>query len=334
MSILQEYISYQHHYSKLYDDRVVIMMEVGSFFELYAIPDTMNDNSYIGADIYNVCDLLNIQVTKRNKTITEVNKDNFLMAGFPNHSVKKFIDILVENKYIVVLIEQVTPPPKIIRKPTNIYSPSTHIDNLRTHDANYMMVIYIENIQTKSHKSIYVVGWSVFDPSTGKSYTNEIVNEHDVGTLLDEVYRLILQYDPKEIVLTSLFNMVNADKFCSYLSDDSRYCINKLNCLDNMYTKLTTQTNILEKAFKDNGMLSVIEYLHLEFKPFAVISYTYLIQFAYEHNEKLLEKMVKPIITNHNNNFLTLAYNAVNQLNIIGGSVSIESIYNLSLIHI
>lgn len=328
MSILKEYITHQNHYSKIYNESVVIMMEVGSFFEMYAIPDPMNEEKYIGADIYNICELLNIQVTKRNKMIAQVNEDNFLMAGFPNHAVKKFIDLLVDNKYIVVLIEQVTPPPKIIRKPTHIYSPSTHIDNLKSHHANYMMSIYIEQIKSISGKPLFVVGWSVFDPSTGSSYTNEITNEEDFRLLMDELYRLVLQYDPKEIVLLSLPNMHETEKIYSHLSDNGRYWINKLNCMNDMYTKLKFQINVLEKVFKNTGMLSMVEYLHLEFKPFALISYAYLIQFAYEHNENFLEKMGKPIIPNDNDNYLTLAYNAVNQLNIVGGTISIESIYN------
>ena len=303
-------------------------MEVGSFFEIYAIPDDDIQNNFIGSDIYNVCELLNIQVTKRNKSITEVNKDNYLMAGFPNHAVRKFVDILIDNNFIVVLVEQVTPPPKIVRKPTHIYSPSTNIENIKTHHTNYMMVIYIEKIRDKHNDYMHVVGWSIFDPSTGISYTNEITTEHDFKLLLDELYRIILQYDPKEVVILSLTNTVDSEYVYNYIKDH-RYVLNKLNNMDPMYTKLKFQKTILRKVFDNIGFLSEIEYLHLEFKPFALISYVYLLQFAYEHNETLLLNIRKPVITyDVDDQMLILAYNAVNQLNIIGGSLSIESIFN------
>ena len=249
------------------------------------------------------------------------------MAGFPNHSVKKFRDILVENKYVVVLVEQVTPPPKIIRKPTQIYSPSTHVDNIKTYHANNMMSIYIEKVQNKRHEYMFMIGWSVFDPSTGISSTNESTCEKDYKVLLDDIYRTILKYDPKELVLISSQNMVDAKEIYDYLND-GRYCLNKLNCMDEMYTKLNFQNSILKRVFPDIGMLSPIEYIHLEFKPFSLISYVYLIQFAFEHNENFVKNMCKPIIDDINGDEMVLAYNAVNQLNIIGGSISIESIFN------
>ena len=329
MHILNEYIDYHAKYTSLYHTNTVIMMEVGSFFELYAIPDETSETGFMGANIYTICDLLNIQVTKRNKSIAEVNKDNFLMAGFPNHSVKKYIDILVDNKFVVVLVEQVSQAPKIVRKPTHVYSPSTHVDNLKTHHTNYMMSIYIEKLKSKNNEDIYMTGWSLFDPSTGTSYAHETTTEKDYKLLLDELYRVVLKYDPKELVLISLENSgLNSREIYSYLGD-GRHCLNKLNSMDDMYTKLKFQKAILKKVFPSTGMLSEIEYIHMEFKPFALVSYVYLVQFAFEHNENFIKEMDKPIITsNENNRELVLAYNATSQLNIIGGAVSIESIFN------
>ena len=327
MHILNEYIAYHKQYAYLYGSNTIIMMEVGSFFELYAVPNDKEPTGYLGANIYLVCDLLNIQVTKRNKAIQEVNEDNYLMAGFPNHSVKKFIDILVENKYVVVLVEQVTPPPKVTRKQTQIYSPSTHVENIKSYHANNMMTLYVEKVPCKTQDYMFMIGWSVFDPSTGISYTNESTSEKDYKVLLDDIYRTILKYDPKELVLLSLPNMVESKELYDYLND-GRYCLNKLNDMDPMYAKLNFQNSILKKVYKDIGILSPIEYIHLEFKPFALISYVYLLQFAFEHNEHFVWNMSKPIIEENKKEEMVLAYNAVNQLNMIGGTVSIESIFN------
>ena len=44
------------------------------------------------------------------------------MAGFPLPAIDKFIQILMNNQFTVVLIEQVTEPPEPERKITNIFS--------------------------------------------------------------------------------------------------------------------------------------------------------------------------------------------------------------------
>lgn len=335
MSILKDYVHFHNHYTQHYENEttniknhVVVFMEVGSFFELYAYPDKSDESKYTGCDIYVVCDLLNIQVTKRNKNICAINEDNYLMAGFPSHSVKKFVDILVNNMYTVVLVEQVTPTPNVTRKVTHIYSPSTYIDNIKSYNTNNMMVLYFEKIKHKT-MDIFVVGWSVFDASTGISHTNEITSLTDMKLLMDEVYRLVILHDPKELVLISTNDNMDSDYVYDYLNDN-RYIINRLNKMEDMYTKLKFQNKILRTVFPDVGMLSPIEYIHMEFKPFALISYVYMIQFTYEHNENFLLQINKPIIykDESDNKSLVLEYNAVTQLNIIGGNISIESIFN------
>ena len=51
------------------------------------------------------------------------------------------------------------------------------------------------------------------------SYTNESTSEKDYKVLLDDIYRTILKYDPKELVLLSLPNMVESKELYDYLND-------------------------------------------------------------------------------------------------------------------
>ena len=66
-------------------------MMVGQFYEIYAV---INDEMHIGPDLNEICDILNIHVAKRNNNIQEINLDNFLMAGFPDHALVKYKNIL------------------------------------------------------------------------------------------------------------------------------------------------------------------------------------------------------------------------------------------------
>ena len=70
------------------------------------------------------------------------------------------------------------------------------------------------------------------------------------------------------------------------------------------------------KIFNNHGLLSVIEYLDLEHKTFGLLSYVFLLDFAYEHNANIIQKINKPNIWNSETH-LCLANNTINQLNLV-----------------
>ena len=107
-------------------------MQVGSFFEFYGVN---NSSEKIGNAQY-IAELLNIQLTRRNKAILENSRSNCLMAGFPTHALKRFIQLLIQNNYTIVLIEQTTEPPNPKREITQIYSPGTYIEEINHFDVN------------------------------------------------------------------------------------------------------------------------------------------------------------------------------------------------------
>ena len=64
-TIFDEYVSYQEEYTKIYGKETIVLMEVGSFFELYGIEtreETIGKVTEIGQ-------LLNIHITRKNKKI-------------------------------------------------------------------------------------------------------------------------------------------------------------------------------------------------------------------------------------------------------------------------
>ena len=138
MSIINEYLDYQKKYAKQYGkETTIVLMQVGSFHEAYSTDKE-------GYDLHKMSDLLNIVVTKKNKNIEQVSTKNPYMLGFPSVALEKFMNILIENNFTVVIIDQVTAPPKPKREVTGIYSPGTYINNLSTDsDSNYILSIYI-----------------------------------------------------------------------------------------------------------------------------------------------------------------------------------------------
>ena len=134
--IFKEYCSYTTTYKEKYGVKTIILMQVGSFYEIYAV---LNDNEQSGeVDIYHICQsIMNIAVAKKT--------NNILMGGFQLPYSEKFIKVLIENGYTVVLVQQVSEPPNPIREVTNIISPGTYMNYSET-TSSYIMSIFIEKI--------------------------------------------------------------------------------------------------------------------------------------------------------------------------------------------
>ena len=314
--IYDDYVKYINKYRSIYGEKTIVFIEIGSFFEIYGVN---NDNEISGANMIEMGNLLNIQISRKNKSILENSRDNPMMAGFPNHSLKKFIDILINNNYTNVIIEQVTPPPNPKREVTQIISPSTYIDNLSSHNANVLLILYIELIENwKTKKSSYGLGVSTVDLSTSRTTTTELnIDKHSLN---EELVRLCLFFSPKELVICSTSDI-------EIFVPTNVYFHDKLGKLNDQYFNKTYQTSVLNKIFTAKGFLEPIEYINLERKPLSLISFVYMLDFVYGHNEKLLKNISKPTIEHYDDN-LILTNNALYQLDIIGKTNCLADILN------
>ncbi len=155
--LIDDYFIYQQDYEKKYGLKTLVLMQVGSFFEFYGVD---NAEEKIG-NMKQITDILNVQLTRRNKSILENSRSNCLMAGVPCPSLKRHLQLLLSHNYTVVLIEQVTEPPNPKREVTNIFSPGTYIEEVNQSDPNYIVSIFItEESCFKSGKSMFVLGCS------------------------------------------------------------------------------------------------------------------------------------------------------------------------------
>jgi DNA mismatch repair protein MutS len=307
--IIDDYIDYTNLYKEKYGEKCLVLMQVGSFYEVYSITD---DTSGF---IYNIADICNIQISKKNKALADVSISNPLMAGFPVHSIKKFTNILLNHNYTIVLIEQVTDPPSPQRKVTEILSPGMNI-NVENKRNNFMMVVYYEY-----NNNLPVAGIAGIDLSTGNTFVYEAGSKPmDPEFTNDEVFRLLTTYNPCEIVFLS-------DKHYDY--DKKSYLLKNLNLSNilthykwdkyeyiSQMTKLSYQNSILEKAFSKNNMLSISESINIERYYFGRIALCCLLQFAYEHNSDIIKQLNNPEVLN-DISFLNIEYNSAVQLNII-----------------
>lgn len=315
--LYDEYEAYVIQGKKDYGENTIVFYRCGSFFEIYSIDDGL-------VPIKRICDLLNIQVSKRSKAITEVNRSNTLMAGFPMYAVQKFSSILVNNKFTVVIVDQISDAPKPLRAVTMVISPGTDISNATVaSDANNLMCIYLDKT------AITAIGISVIDLSTGRSKVAEAYSTlQDPTRALDETYRLIQSENPREIVFIGAPMSPEVE---AHLEIPTRVHVH--NNGSNYEPKIENvhyQNEVLRKVFppsESSGLMSSIEFLDLEKRPLATISFVYLMQFCYKHNELILEKICHPMCIDQDKG-LKLSYNCIKHLNVIGDNGSLLSMLN------
>tara|TARA_B110000971_G_scaffold187008_1_gene196061 strand:+ start:995 stop:4048 length:3054 start_codon:yes stop_codon:yes gene_type:complete len=315
MTLIDYYLDKQTEYERKYGGKTLVLMEVGSFFEFYGVA---NDKEKIG-DIKNVCELLNIQMTRRNKAVLENSRTNALMAGFPTHSMQRFVDVLLTNSYTIVLIEQTTPPPNPKRDITKIYSPGTYIDKVTTNDANYIVsVIITEEKCYKSGIKQYIIGLSAIDLTTGKNTIYHLYSKisDDSQMIFEEMYRFIESFAPKEIITCIQSDDSAISTFNKYINTNSRKIHNMSQKDIAPFYKISYQNEFLSRIFTDTKSLTPIEYLNMETMAITTVSYITLLQFAYEHDTRIIEKIERPNIWTSSTH-LTLYNNAIYQLNVV-----------------
>ena len=313
--LIDEYFEYQLNFEKKYGTETLVLMQVGSFFEFYGVD---NNEEKIG-NLQFITELLNIQLTRRNKAILENSRSNCLMGGFPTHALKRFLPLLLNNNYTIILIEQTTEPPNPKREITQIFSPGTYIEEINKSDPNFIVSIYLtENDCYKTGASVFMVGLSAIDLSTGQNIIYQgSVNSYDKNALLEDIYRFIESNNPKEILFYSNeLSKVSTNEIRQTLNSMNRIVHLHFNDIEKKFFQLSYQNTFLGKIFPNHGLLSPIEFLDFERKSEALVSYLLLLQFSYEHNERIIEKIQKPTIWEYHDH-LILYHNTIYQLNII-----------------
>jgi len=302
--LLENYFKLQQKYEKIYGNNTILIMELGSFFEVYEVN---NDEEVLGK-AKELSDVLNIQLTRKNKSLKEINRKNPYMAGIPTVSLDKFLNRLIqENKYTLVLIEQKREEGnKFSRYVSDIISPGTNFDYLQNSDNSYLSSVVLEQ-----YNGIFELGFSCMDISTGKILVEEkngLISDKKLA--LDTLKNLLSIYDTKEIVFTFNKGKININEVIKYLGIQNKVIHEK-----NIRIKNSIQNEIIKETFKIESYLSPIEYLDLELKPLASEAMTVLINFVAEHDYRLLESLKLPTLREDEKN-LYLGNNALEQLNI------------------
>lgn len=297
MCITDEYMNYYAQYTREYGENTCILMQIGSFYEMHMV---RNEEETIG-NIFQVCALLNIQVTRRNKSIERIDRNNPYMAGFPIHSFSKYLPILIEHQYTVIVIDQEEGVKSGMkkRKIGAIYSPSIPpLDLDRNIENSALICILMES----DHISV--------------GYLNVSTNRFEViefSECLDELEKYIWSHPANEYLVYGM------NPELEILTQYTTHFMDLKSIKEQR--KLDYQNTLFRKVYShlSFGMLEPIEYFDLERYPSACLTVVMMLEFVSKHNKAYLMNLQVPVYMD-TVNYLSLEMNTLQQLSILPDS--------------
>ena len=322
MALIKEYFELTTRYQDEYGENTILLMQVGSFFEVYGI---YNQKSELisGSKIVDFSQICELNVVEKN---TCVGTDNVMMAGFKDIQIEKYIKKIQDAGFTAVVYSQDEAAKNTTRSLSGIFSPGTYFHPESTNLTNSTTCIWIDLIENKIlMKGKYVVvGVANIDIYTGKTnifqFKETYVNN---PTTYDELERFISIYNPSETILISNLPGENELDYVISYAGISSSLIHKINITDEKTTKMTRikncekqpyQKEILSKFYKFDSY-EVFSQNFYE-NNIATQAFCFLLDFIYQHNPHLVNNISEPVFENCSTR-LSLANHSLKQLNII-----------------
>ena len=344
MALIKEYFALTQKYTSEYGANTIVLLQVGAFFEVYGQIITPAEGEVGGGGATVTCTGSRIddfcaicELAKANKTA------GFLMAGFRDYGLDKYLKKLQDAGYTAVVYVQdgiKTPPVRVLQ---GIYSPGTYFSTDIVPGggggggaalSNNIACIWIEKISRT-----LVMGMTNIDVYTGRATIFETENKDSHNpTTYDEVERFISSYMPSEVILISNLSTREVEDVIHYTNIQAKM-IHRVSTTSGegtgsgasvkaeRCTKQIYQMEVLN-TFYPEGHAKSLEQSFMNYT-IATQSLVYLLNFIYEHNPSLVSKIQEPLFENMSER-LILANHSLRQLNIIddgnaGGGVGAGS---------
>ena len=329
VSIYKEYFTLTDKYQKEYGKRVVVLLQVGAFFEIYGIKT--GDDEINGSKIAEVSEICQLNMSE--KKITYDN-GQVLMSGFRDYTLDKYIARLIEYGYTVPVYIQEKEGQVVKRILDRVYSSGTFIScdtDTSPIMTNNIMCIWIEKYSPTKRKGktdtnirdTIIYGIAVVNIFTGKSTIFQYETTFYMNTTtFYELERYVSVYSPNEIIMITPFENEIIEKIKQYAGIRTTN-IHKVNNGDNINMKVKRCCEqryikqILSTYFKEDTY-DVCGEFHQD--TIATQSFCYLLDFIQEHNAELVKKISIPEFNNTTDRMI-LANHTLKQLNIIDDNI-------------
>ena len=322
MGIVEDYLKLTDKWKKEYGDKTLVLMQVGSFFEVYGLRDA---NGIIhGSNILDfsaICDMLVSPKTQ------QISKQQVMMAGFGISQIDKYVKKLQDVGYTIVIYTQDIQSKNTTRSLSEIISPGTFFSSDNNKLSNNVVCVWLHKInKNKYTPSKMIIGIACIDNLTGKSSIIQFDKQyHRDSSTYDDLERQISVYNPYETIIVS-----NMDSYCIQeviefvsLTETKNHVVSldtEHSNISNLYKnaknaeKQIYQQEILSKFFPNMSDEVIIDTFRSH--EIANQAFVLLIDFVYKHSPNLVSRLSYPVFENHTNKLL-LANHSLKQLNII-----------------
>ncbi len=302
--MITSYFSLLNDYKEKYGNNTFLLMQVGSFFEVYSTTD--NDENMI--KFSRLCDL------------KIAAKGEHFMAGFRDYMLEKYISKINESNYTTVVYIQEEVGGIIKRKEYAVFSPGTTFIDDEVRLSNNTSCLWIH--KTKRTPSILIFGIANIDIYTGmvNSFEYQELYYHN-PTTYDSIEKFIAVYNPMEfIVIHNLENDI-VNSILQFINLRSKK-VTKINIHENdimakqakKCESQVYQTEIIKKFYPFLNTNILLDSLFEKIVSFQALCF--LLDFVSQHNPGLTKNLSEPCLDKSNHN-LVLANHSLKQLNII-----------------
>ena len=327
-SIYSEYFGAVDKYCKEYGPETMVMMQVGTFFEVYGLKGYNGPQGKPGfySNIDDFCRICDVKMADKKNTYQGF---PVLLAGIGEYTLEKFIQLLVsEQKTVVVFVQEddMTRSKGKKRVFHSVYSPGTFMPleeaAAPSSVSNHIMAIWIRSFQSLKDGPKYLCSFSCINILSGHSYLYEYSCPKILSpTSFDDLERAVSSFAPNEILFIKETDGEEDDdeakRILQYVGLRSTGVLihrfdprthEKIQRLDRpVYVRETL-------AFFFTQIQSITEFHLYEF---ATQNLCFLLDWVQNHNPNLIKYISVPVFSNSSSRMI-LANHTLKQLNIIG----------------
>lgn len=321
MPIAEEYLAYTAKWKEELGEKTIVLIQVGSFFEVYALRD--DDGNVTGSEIEQFASINDMVIAPKSRMF--VDGKTVLMAGFGLAQLDKYVNKMQEHSYTIVVYKQDMQAKNTTRSLDQIISPGTFFSPETENISNTSMCVWIEKVKAGRFRrsASMIIGIATLDIFTGKStmFQTEIPYHHN-PTTYDDIERCVAIHRPAECLIVSNMNDKIVNDIVSFTSlDNAKLHIitpSSEGVMSNHALNATKQTyqkelfKRLYPKFSEDTIVTAIMQTH----SLATQSFVLLLDFVCVHNPHLTSRLSEPSFETGADE-LVLANHSLTQLNIL-----------------
>ena len=326
--IYNEYFGHTETYKTKFGENTVVIMQVGSFMEVYGLKDDPTANTL---ETYaKICGLNIAEKTHqfRGKTV--------LMCGFRDYCLDSYLDTLMtaaDTAYTaVVFMQDESDSERKTRSLSAIYSPGTYVSAnyvTGTTVSNYILSFWLEPFVVKKSPQL-MIGMAACNIFTGKTHFYEyqttniftVSGNQEYTTALDGLEQFMTAFKPNEVLAIApdsvQQNLPWVLKRIGAPTENVRLVSSYGDAAAKNCQKQQYMDHMLGVFFGADTFQVCQEFIRHTIGTQALV---YLLHYIQEHNAAFSRTMELPPFTNLSNT-LTLANHSLEQLHIIGSGTT------------